>query len=89
MKRLKCLLIGILAASLAGCGQTVVETLNVPTAVSPNAPGKGMTALILPFADYSYGDDLASAHRRNLKVTETLTDHLVGNGFALPVQEVV
>lgn len=87
MNRLKCLLIGILAMSLAGCGQTVIETLNVPTAVSPDAPGKGMTALILPFADYSYGDNLASSHRRNLKVTETLTDHLVGNGFSLPVQE--
>lgn len=87
MNRLKCLLIGILAMSLAGCGQTVIETLNVPNAVSPDAPGKGMTAMIMPFADYSYGDSLASAHRRNLKVTETLTDHLVANGFGLPVQE--
>jgi hypothetical protein len=87
MNRLKCLLIGILAMSLAGCGQTVIETLNVPTPVSPYAPGKGMTAMILPFADYSYGDNLASAHRRNLKITETLTDHLVMNGFSLPVQE--
>lgn len=87
MKRLKCLLIGILAMSLAGCGQTVVETLNVPVKAGENAPGKGMTALILPFADYSYGDNIASAHRRNLKVTETLTDHLVSNGFGLPVQE--
>lgn len=87
MNRLKYLLIGFLAILLTGCGQTVVETLNVPLEANANAPGKGMTALILPFADYSYGDNLASAHRRNLKVTESLTDHLVSNGFGLPVQE--
>ena len=87
MKRLKCLLIGILAISMSGCGQTIVETLNVPTAPDENAPGKGMTAVILPFADYSYGDNIASAHRRNLKVTESLTDELVSNGFGLPIQE--
>lgn len=87
MNRLKCLLIGILAISLAGCGQTVIETLNVPVAAPPNAPGKGMTAMIIPFADYSYGDNLASAHRRNLKITESLTDNLISEGFSLPVQE--
>ncbi len=87
MNRLKYLIAGILALVLAGCGQTVVETLNVPVEAGPNAKGKGMTAVILPFADYSNGNDLASAHRRNLKITETLTDHLVANGFGLPVQE--
>ncbi len=87
MNRLKYLITGILALMLTGCGQTVVETLNVPVEAGPDARGKGMTAVILPFADYSFGDSLASAHRRNLKITETLTDNLVANGFGLPIQE--
>jgi hypothetical protein len=87
MQRLKYLLLGALAIAMAGCGQTVVETLNVPQSAAPDAPGQGSTIVILPFADYSYGNDVASSHRRNMKVTESLTDRLVLNGFGLPVQE--
>ncbi|PID77696.1 MAG: hypothetical protein CSB24_00180 [Deltaproteobacteria bacterium] len=87
MKRLKYLATGILALALTGCGQTVVETLNVPVEAGADAKGRGMTAVILPFADYSYGDSISSAHRRNLKVTESITDRLVANGFGIPVQE--
>ncbi len=87
MDRLKYLLIGALAIVMAGCGQTVIETLNVPQAAGPDAPGQGRTIVILPFADYSDGNSFASAHRRNLKVTEILTDRLVQNGFGLPIQE--
>jgi TolB-like protein len=86
MKRLKALVIGILALSLAGCGQTVVETLNVTDGPAPNAPGAGKGIVILPFADYSQGN-LQSAQRRNMVITETLTDKLIGNGFGLPIQE--
>ncbi len=86
MKRLKRLIIGIIAIAMTGCGQTVVETLNIPENVGYK-PGEGMTAVILPFADYSSGDNLASAHRRNLMITESLADRLTANGFALPVQE--
>jgi len=87
MNRLKYLIIGILALIMAGCGQTVVETLHVPEGAGPNSPGYGKTVVILPFADYSYADNLASAHRRSLQINETLTDKLVANGFRLPVQE--
>lgn len=88
MKITRYILLGIfLAGILTGCGQTKVETLKVKTEASPNAPGKEMTAIILPFADYSYADDLESAHRRNMAITEALTDQLVRNGFNLPVQE--
>jgi hypothetical protein len=87
MERLKYLFLGILVLTVCGCGQTVVETLNVPESPGYNAPGSGKTIVILPFADYSYGDNIASAHRRNMMVTETLTDRLVANGFGLPVQE--
>ena len=86
MKRLKSLVIGILALSLAGCGQTVVETLNITEGPASNAPGAGKSIVILPFADYSQGD-LQSAHRRNMVITETMTDKLIGNGFGLPIQE--
>jgi hypothetical protein len=72
---------------LAGCGQTSVETMMVPNGEYPNAQGKGMTAVVLPFADYSGGDRIASAFRRNLMITESLTDTLRRNGFAAPVQE--
>ena len=87
MNRLKYLIIGILALIMAGCGQTVVETLNVPEGAGPNAPGVGKRIVILPFADYSYADSLASAHRRNMQITETLTDRLAINGFNQPIQE--
>jgi curli biogenesis system outer membrane secretion channel CsgG len=88
MKVTRYIFLGILLTGmLTGCGQTTVETLKVRTAAAPNAPGKGMTALILPFADYSYADDLESSHRRNMAITEALTDQLVSNGFNLPVQE--
>jgi len=87
MERLKYFLLGVLALTLTGCGQTVVETLHVPENPGPNAPGYGKTVVILPFADYSKGDNLESAHRRNMMVTETLTDRLSANGFGLPIQE--
>ena len=86
MYRLKSLVIGILAISLAGCGQTVIETLNVTQGPQVNAPGAGKSIVILPFADYSQGD-LQSAHRRNMVITESMTDKLIINGFGLPVQE--
>lgn len=86
MDRLKYLIIGILALTLTGCGQTVVETLNVTDGPAYNAPGSGKSIVILPFADYSQGN-LESAQRRNMAITESLTDRLITDGFALPVQE--
>lgn len=88
MDRLKYLVIGILALFLAGCGrgQVVVETLNVPNSPMNNAPGSGKSIVILPFADYSLGN-LESAQRRDMLVTEALTDRLIVNGFNLPIQE--
>ncbi len=87
MQRLKYAILIVLALIMTGCGQTVVETLNVQKAPGMDAPGSGKTVVILPFADYTYADNLAASYRRNLKVTETLTDNLTHQGFALPVQE--
>ncbi len=50
-------------------------------------PAKGQTVIILPFADYTSAEDLAGAYRRNLSVTEALTDRLVANGFSMAIQE--
>ncbi|MDK9707033.1 MAG: hypothetical protein OEL83_08285 [Desulforhopalus sp.] len=86
MYRLKCLVIGFFAIALAGCGQTVKETLNVTNGPAFNAPGSGKSIVILPFADYSQGN-LESAKRRDMTITESLTDRLVSNGFGLPIQE--
>jgi hypothetical protein len=80
--------IGIAALGvLSGCGQNTVETVTLPSGVSPHAPGQGMTAVILPFADYSSGESIASAFRRHLLINEAVTQNLIGNGFTLPVQE--
>jgi len=87
MERLKYLVVGILALTLAGCGQTIVETLNVPQAPGFDAPGKGRTVVILPFADYSNAGNFDSAYRRNMAVAEALTDRFSANGFFMPVQE--
>ncbi|MDR3631971.1 MAG: hypothetical protein P4L42_16755 [Desulfocapsaceae bacterium] len=87
MKRLQFLIFSVLAFALTGCGHTVIETLNVPNGPSYNGVGKGRVVVILPFADYTYADTLASAHRRYLKVNESLNDRLTAYGFSLPVQE--
>lgn len=87
MMRLKYALCGVMLLLLTGCGQTVVETLQVPVESGPNAPGKGKTIVILPFADYTYADTLSAAHRRDMAITESLTDRLVSKGFTLPIQE--
>ncbi len=80
--------IGIAALGvLTGCGQSTVETVMLPTGVSPHARGQGMTAVILPFADYSSGDSIASAFRRHLLINESMTHNLISSGFSLPVQE--
>ena len=88
MQRLKYYLLPIVfALVVSGCGQNVVETLNVPQAAGVDAPGAGKTVVVLPFADYTYADDLASSYRRNLKISEALTDHLSAQGFGMPIAE--
>jgi hypothetical protein len=75
------------ALLLGGCGHTVTETLNAPETSYRNAACYGKTVVVLPFADYSQGDSIASAERRSMMITEGITDELTANGFALPVQE--
>jgi hypothetical protein len=87
MSKFKYVLYLLSAVLIMGCGQTVVETLHVPDSPGPNAPGKGSTVVILPFADYSYADSLAGAYRRNTAIVEAVTDRLVSNGFGLTIQE--
>ena len=87
MQKLKYVFYLLSAVFIAGCGQTVVETLHVPDPPNPNAPGKGQTIIVLPFADYTTADALAGAYRRNLSITEAITDRLVANGFGMAVQE--
>jgi hypothetical protein len=87
MQKFKFALYLLSAVLLMGCGQTVVETLHVPDSSHRNAAGKGQTIIILPFADYTSAEDLAGAYRRNISVTEALTDRLVANGFSMAIQE--
>ena len=87
MTKCKSILYLLTAVLLMGCGQTVVETLHVPETPGHNSPGKGMTMVILPFADYTYADSIAGPYRRNLAVTEALTDRIVSNGFNIAIQE--
>ena len=87
MQKFKYLLYLLSAILITGCGQTVVETLHVPDPPNPNAPGKGQTVIILPFADYTDANSLAGAYRRNLAITEAITDRFVANGFGMAIQE--
>jgi hypothetical protein len=83
-------LYGFLALLVSGCGtsQAVNETLHVPETISGSAVcATDKTLVVLPFADYSSGDDVMSTHERSSSVTEALTDQLVGKGFKMPVQE--
>jgi hypothetical protein len=87
MQKFKYLFYLLAAVLLTGCGQTVIETLHVPDPPDPSAKGAGSTILILPFADYSSAEVISGAFRRNLTVTEAMTDRLVSNGFGIAVQE--
>lgn len=87
MRKFKFVLYLLSTVMLMGCGQTVVETLHVPDSPGYNAPGKGQTVIILPFADYTSAEALAGAYRRNLTVSEALTDRLVAKGFTMAVEE--
>jgi hypothetical protein len=86
MKYCRYLLYGLLALLVSGCGQTVKESLKVQP-LQKSMAGADKSVVILPFADYSYADDLETAYRRNLYLTENLTDQLVANSFRLPVDE--
>ncbi|MDX9841549.1 MAG: hypothetical protein RBS95_08840, partial [Desulfobulbus sp.] len=72
MKYSRHLLIGVLALLLGGCGTTVQESLKVAPTVKSTV-GADRTVVILPFADYSYADNLESAYRRNLFISENVT----------------
>lgn len=86
MKCWRHLLLCALAMLVGGCGTTVKESLKVAPAAKVNV-GNNRTAVILPFADYSYADNLETAYRRNMFVNECIIDHFVRLGFHLPVQE--
>lgn len=87
MSGIKIILYGMSALLLAGCGQIVTESVSVPQAVPSTACAVNRKVVILPFADYSYADDMNAASQRNMAITEALTDELVARGFAVPVQE--
>jgi hypothetical protein len=84
-------LYGFLALLVSGCasGHSVTqETLHVPDTQSASyVCSTDKSVVLLPFADYSSGDDVMSVHERSRSVTESLTDKFTGKGFNLPVQE--
>lgn len=87
MQKYRILLYLLTAVILSGCGQTVVETLQIQENPGGSGVGNDQTVLILPFADYSSADNLAGAYRRNLSVNEAMTDKFVGYGFNIAIQE--
>ena len=84
-------LYGFLALLVSGCasGHSVTEeTLHVPDTQSASSVcSTDKSVVLLPFADYSSGDDVMSVHERSRSVTESLTDKFTGKGFNLPIQE--
>ena len=87
----KFFLYGFLALLVSGCasGHSVTtETLHVPDSQSASyVCATDKAVVLLPFADYSSGDDVMSVHERSRSVTEALTDKFTGKGFKIPVQE--
>ena len=82
-------LYGFLALFVSGCGSghSVTGTLHVPDAPAADVCATDKTVVLLPFADYSSGDDVISVYERSRSVSESLTDKFVGKGFKLPIQE--
>jgi len=86
----KFFLYGFLALFVSGCGSghSVTGTLHVPdTPAAGYICATDKTVVLLPFADYSSGDDVLSVYERSRSVSESLTDKFVGKGFKLPIQE--
>jgi hypothetical protein len=66
----------------------VTETLHIPdTPTAGNVCATDKTVVLLPFADYSSGDDVISVYKRSISITEALTDRFVYKGFKMPIQE--
>ena len=83
-------LYGFLALLVGGCGSghQVTETLHTPDAQSASyICATDKTVVLLPFADYSSGDDVMSVYDKSRSVTEALTDRFAGKGFKMPIQE--
>ncbi len=80
------LLCVVLALMLSGCGQTVVESLKQSPA-KKSLVGDSRTVVVLPFADYSFADDIESAQRRSMLINENVTDNLYSHNFRTPIQE--
>jgi hypothetical protein len=71
---------------LMGCGHTLEQTLQVRhNPLVYNSPKN--TIAILPFADYSHGDDVNTSFYRNMAVIDSVTDKLEEKGYRVPVQE--
>lgn len=87
MKFSRHLLAGLSILILAGCGTTVHESLKVQPGSNKYPIGANKTVVILPFADYTQADNLEKAYRRQLFVSENITDQFVQYGFHLPVQD--
>lgn len=86
----KFFLYGFLALLVSGCasGLTVTEKLHIQdTPSASNVCATDKAVVLLPFADYSSGDDIMSVHERSRSITETLTDKFADKGFKMPVQE--
>jgi hypothetical protein len=85
----KFFLYGFLALLVSGCasGYSVTETLHVQDTPSANVCATDKTVVLLPFADYSSGDDVISVYAKSRSVTESLTDKFAMKGFKMPVQE--
>lgn len=77
---------GLVALLACGCGHKVTETLHIPegSQVRLTCP---RAAVVLPFADYFYADDMRTGLIRNSIVMEYLVDRLVAKGVDVPVQE--
>jgi hypothetical protein len=86
MKYGRLLVVILLALFLGGCGSTVHQSVKIQPS-DKLAIGSDRTVVILPFADYSDADNLESSYRRNLFVSENVTDQFVRLGFHSPVQE--
>lgn len=76
----------LFALSVSSCGQVVTETLHVP-ADAPTKLACPKTVVVLPFADYFYGDDLRTGLIRNSIVMEYMVDQFVAKGVNVPVQD--
>lgn len=77
----------VLSLFLAGCGQTLTQSIAPATQNSVEKKGSMGRIIVLPFADYTQGQSPDDYLRRYVKLTEAISYNCLRQGYLGPMEE--